>query len=120
MHLTPSQVGYKVEDPDPSKCVRHYLIRPEDLAGTKKALPDFLAEQAAFVNVLQVSVEALQGPVVHRKFAKDPVFEQYYSKRNTISNVNGYDVRISPKPIPSVVCVVWLCTHCSCLMPPPT
>lgn len=109
-----------MEDPDPSKCVRHYLIRPEDLAGTKKALPDFLAEQAAFVNVLQVSVEALQGPVVHRKFAKDPVFEQYYSKRNTISNVNGYDVRISPKPIPSVVCVVWLCTHCSCLMPPPT
>ena len=49
-----TQVGYKVEDPDPSKAVRHYLIRPEDLAGTKKALPDFLAEQVAFTNVLQV------------------------------------------------------------------
>lgn len=38
-------------------------------------------------------MEALQGPLVHRRFAKDPIFEQYYSKRNTIANVNGYDVR---------------------------
>lgn len=113
-------MGYKVEDPDPSKCVRHYLIRPEDLAGTKKALPDFLAEQAAFVNVLQVSVEALQGPVVHRKFPKDPVFEQYYSKRNTISNVNGYDVRVSARLSLSVAvfCVACICLFVSDATPP--
>jgi hypothetical protein len=72
-------VGYKIEDPDPTKCVRHYLIRytpmisalfhselffnvawhhlprrPDDTAGAKKTLPDFLAEQPAFVSVLQV------------------------------------------------------------------
>jgi len=87
-------VGYKVDDPDISKSVRHYLIRPDDTAGAKKTLPDFLAEQPAFTQVLQVTVENIDSQPALRKFNKDAVFEPYYSKRNSIS-VNGYDDQVS-------------------------
>jgi len=88
-------VGYKVDDPDISKSVRHYLIRPDDTAGAKKTLPDFLAEQPAFTQVLQVTVENIDSQPILRKFMKDAVFEPYYSKRNSISSVNGYDDSVS-------------------------
>jgi hypothetical protein len=74
--------------------VRHYLIRPEDTAGTKKTLPDFLSEQGTFNVLLAVATNddeggAEAGP--YRHYQKDRVLEPYYSKRSTVPPLTGYD-----------------------------
>ncbi|KAL6066876.1 Signal transducer and activator of transcription, variant 2 [Balamuthia mandrillaris] len=50
-------VGYRTDDPDSDDCVRHYLVKPEDTAGAKKTLPDFLNTCPAFQYLLQVTNE---------------------------------------------------------------
>jgi hypothetical protein len=74
--------------------LRHYLVRPDD-TGTKKTLPDFLADQSALQLLLQVTLEEGEEgfPVpIYRRFPKDVVLEPYYSKRASLPpNANGYD-----------------------------
>ncbi len=45
---------YKTDDADVQKSVRHYLVQPEDTAGAKKTLPDFLFTCPAFQFLLVV------------------------------------------------------------------
>jgi hypothetical protein len=87
-------IGYKVEDmmsQDPDKRVRHYLVRPDDTAGAKKTLPDFLAECPQFTRVLQLSIEPITGEPRLRSVPKDVVLEYYYSKRDPLQATGGYD-----------------------------
>lgn len=84
-------VGYKIDDSDPDKRVRHYLVRPDDTAGAKKTLPDFLAECTQFNRILQLTIEPVSGEPRLRNFPKDVVLEPYYSKRDALQATNGYD-----------------------------
>eukprot|EP01112_Ceratiomyxa_fruticulosa_P000033 TRINITY_DN0_c7_g1_i1.p1 TRINITY_DN0_c7_g1~~TRINITY_DN0_c7_g1_i1.p1 ORF type:complete len:749 (-),score=149.09 TRINITY_DN0_c7_g1_i1:247-2493(-) len=84
-------VGYKIDDPDPEKRVRHYLVRPDDTAGAKKTLPDFLADCPLFSRILQLTIDSATGEPRLRSFPKDIVLEPYYSKRESIQATNGYD-----------------------------
>jgi len=84
-------VGYKIDDVDPDKRVRHYLVRPDDTAGAKKTLPDFLAECPQFTRILQLTVDPQTGEPRLRNFPKDVVLEPYYSKRDSLTPTNGYD-----------------------------
>jgi len=87
-------VAYRVDDVDPNNRVRHYLIKPDDTAGSKKTLPDFLADQPTFSKLLQVVITNFdQRPVLYTH-QKDTVLDQYYSKRNVVATVNGYDETI--------------------------
>jgi len=83
-------VGYKTDEPDINKSVRHYLIRPED-TGTKKTLPDFLADCSAFLYLLQVTPEIDNGKPKLRKFSRDVALQPYYSKKQSVTNAQGYD-----------------------------
>jgi hypothetical protein len=85
-------VAYKVEDADPKSQVRHYLVRPDDTAASKKTLPDFLADQPAFTYLLQVTFN--NGQTTFHKFLKDSVLETYYSKRSALPPSLGYDDNI--------------------------
>lgn len=80
-------VGYKIDDMH----VRHYLVRPDDTAGAKKTLPDFLAECNQFNRILQLTIEPVTGEPRLRNFPKDVVLEPYYSKRDALQATNGYD-----------------------------
>lgn len=84
-------VGYKIDDTDPKQRVRHYLVRPDDTAGAKKTLPDFLAECNQFNRILQLTIEPHTGEPRLRNFPKDVVLEPYYSKRDALQATNGYD-----------------------------
>ena len=88
-------VAYKVDDStqDLERAIRHYLIKPEDTAGAKKTLPDFLSEHMSFVYLLQVTYDS-NGTPIFKKFSKDYVLEPYYSKRNVLPSVSGYDDRV--------------------------
>lgn len=85
-------VAYKVDDEDPKCQIRHYLVRPDDTAGSKKTLPDFLADQPAFVYLLQVTFN--NGHTTFHKFLKDSVLEVYYSKKSSLPPSLGYDDNI--------------------------
>ncbi len=92
-------VGYKTDDPDIASSVRHYLVRPEDTAGAKKTLPDFLATCPAFQFLLQVTAELEDGKPKLRKFSKDVALQPYYSKKSPLTKAKGYDDEL---PIPSM------------------
>ena len=62
-------IGYVIEDNDPDKRVRHYLVRNEDLFGGKKSLPEFLMECPQFSKFLVVSFE-FNGGAKHRIVGK--------------------------------------------------
>jgi len=84
-------IGYKVDDPDPEKRIRHYLVKADDTAGAKKTLPDFLSECPQFTKILQLTIDVQTGEPRLRNFPKDVVLEPYYSKRETLPATNGYD-----------------------------
>jgi hypothetical protein len=60
--------------------VRHYLIRPEDVYGAKKTLPDFLMECDQFSKFLQVSYDLQGGSARHKIIDKTVVLEPYGAK----------------------------------------
>jgi hypothetical protein len=74
-----------VED-DPYERVKHYLVKPEDIS-SNKSLPDFLREKPQFMYINQL--DPTTGEL--RKFAKDVVLKDYYSKRTARHRPNnGY------------------------------
>jgi len=89
-HAGQFAVAYRI-DGNPNERVRHYLIQPDDTAGNKKTLPDFLSEQAPFCFLLQIGTEDDNGVLVYHKFRKEAVLESYLSKRNTLPPAVGYD-----------------------------
>lgn len=85
-------IGYVIDDSDPEKRVRHYLIRPEDVSPPKKLLPDFLMECPQFSRFLQVSYDLQTGTPKHRTIPKEIVLEPYGAKVPSPEQpVNGYD-----------------------------
>lgn len=70
--------------------VKHYLIRPGDVAPPQRTLADFLGSQTYFVHLLQIipssgPVNALHWRIVH----KDASFGPYYGNKGT--TLDGYD-----------------------------
>jgi len=91
-------VAYRLEDPNPANQIRHYLVRPDDTAGAKKTLPDFLAEQSSLIYLLQVTFNN-EGQPTFRKYFKDAILEPYYSKKSALPPSNGYDDNIQQQYI---------------------
>jgi hypothetical protein len=84
-------VGYVIDEDNPDTRVRHYLIRPEDVYGAKKTLPDFLMESSQF-NKFLVIYDFVSGKPKHRIVEKELVLEQYGAKKPMPEKpVNGYD-----------------------------
>lgn len=84
-------VGYTIDEFDPEKRVRHYLIRPEDVYGARKTLPDFLMENPQFSKFLVIH-DFVSGSPKHRIVDKELVLEQYGAKHVTPDiPPNGYD-----------------------------
>lgn len=73
--------------------VKHYLVGPNDTAGAKKTLPDFVCEHPQFSHILQCSFDSNQRPL----FAKHPkqlVLGQYLSPvhaQDRQANEDGYE-----------------------------
>jgi len=75
-----------VDAEDPYERVKHYLVKPEDIS-SNKSLPDFLREKPQFVLINQL--DPATGEL--RKFGKDSVLKDYYSKRASKHKPNnGY------------------------------
>jgi len=72
-------------DDDPYEKVKHYLVKPEDIS-SNKSLPDFLREKPQFLWLNQL--DPATGEL--RKFTKDSVLKDYYSKRTPKQPSNGY------------------------------
>lgn len=87
-------VAYRIDGPMSGDCVRHYLVQPDDTAGNKKTLPDFLSEQTPFCYLLQIGTENENGVKVYHKFKKENILETYVSKRNSLPPAYGYDSNI--------------------------
>ena len=95
-------LGYRCDD-EPQTPVRHYLIRPNDTNGAKRTLPDFLGEHLTLTKVLQV-VQDRGGPggmnmlsrVRYSRLPKNDAFERYYSKKDDLQHIHGYDDDIRP------------------------
>lgn len=76
-----------------NKQIRHYLVAPNDTAGAKKTLPDFLAERREFAYILQVSFDT-NGRPIFRRYPKDQCFAQYYSPQHNVekpASDDGYE-----------------------------
>jgi len=85
-------IGYVIEDSNPEKRVRHYLIKPEDLFGGKKSLPEFLVECPQFSKFLQVQFDWNSSNPRYRIIDKDSALEPFGVKK-IIQDApkNGYD-----------------------------
>lgn len=86
-------VGYVIEENDPEKRVRHYLIRDEDVH-SKRSLPDFLLANSQFTKFLQFLNDPQTGLLQTRIIQKEVVLDQYQTK-HTDSKLpqdnQGYD-----------------------------
>lgn len=89
-HAGQFAVAYRI-DGNPDERVRHYLVQPDDTAGNKKTLPDFLSEQSAFCFLLSIGTENENGVKVYHKFRKESVLDSYLSKRSALPPAVGYD-----------------------------
>jgi len=91
-HAGSFAIGYVIDEPNPQLRVRHYLIKPEDMFGTAKTLPDFLMESNQFSRFLQVSYDLQTGIARHRIIHKELALEPYDTKTHSLdATVNGYD-----------------------------
>eukprot|EP01114_Cavostelium_apophysatum_P017952 TRINITY_DN5444_c0_g1_i1.p1 TRINITY_DN5444_c0_g1~~TRINITY_DN5444_c0_g1_i1.p1 ORF type:complete len:666 (+),score=179.00 TRINITY_DN5444_c0_g1_i1:88-2085(+) len=70
--------------------VKHYLIKSDDIHGTKKTLADFLRNYAELLCILQIHVEKDSGRRILRKLEKNVALKEFYAKKTEGSN-NGYD-----------------------------
>ncbi|PRP75084.1 hypothetical protein PROFUN_03920 [Planoprotostelium fungivorum] len=84
-------IGYVIDETDPEKRVRHYLITKDDVWAPKKTLPDFLADSPQFQKFLQINYE-ITGLEKHRIVDKELVLETYNAKKQpTDQPSSGYD-----------------------------
>jgi len=88
-HAGQFAVAYRIDEQD--DIVRHYLIQPDDTAGNKKTLPDFLAEQPAFTMLIPIGAENEHGVKVYHKVSKDKALQPYISKKPIPPPAAGYD-----------------------------
>jgi len=68
--------------------INHYLVKHDDIAGPRKALPDFISLCPQFVNLLQLHVGEDGNPVFF-PVAKDIAIQQYLNPRPA-EDVPGY------------------------------
>jgi len=78
-------VGYKHMDQ-----VKHYLVKPEDISGPKKSLPDFLYGCPQFVYILKLSMNGLGKPQL-TSYRKETALESYIQHRGPTDTAAGYD-----------------------------
>jgi hypothetical protein len=84
-------IGYTIDETDPEKRVRHYLVKQEDVHATK-SLPDFLIECSQFSKFLQVTYDVVSGNPKIRIVEKELALEAYGAKRTLPeTSPNGYD-----------------------------
>jgi hypothetical protein len=87
-------ISYKLDDPNPSQCIRHYLVSNADLSGAKKTLPDFLDSHSS-LSYLYQQIVGMDGNFSSRFHPKKAALDPYISKRgNSAENVGDYDERI--------------------------
>eukprot|EP01117_Protostelium_nocturnum_P010857 TRINITY_DN3916_c0_g1_i3.p1 TRINITY_DN3916_c0_g1~~TRINITY_DN3916_c0_g1_i3.p1 ORF type:complete len:582 (+),score=189.80 TRINITY_DN3916_c0_g1_i3:195-1940(+) len=87
-------IGYVINESDPEKRVRHYLIKNEDVWGPKKTLPDFLMESNQFAHFLRISFDLGSGIEKHQIIGKDIVLENQFGivvKKENNAPISGYD-----------------------------
>ena len=77
---TPLQIGVAYIGQDGQR-VRHYLVTPNDIAGAKRSLCDFLAEQDQFSTLLRYGVDPQNGAPVFTPTAKDGALRPFVRAR---------------------------------------
>jgi hypothetical protein len=70
--------------------VKHYLIRPGDVAPPQRTLADFLGSQSYFLNLLQTIPSSDINVLRWRLVAKKNAFGEYYNGSMT-ATLDGYD-----------------------------
>ena len=87
-------IGYKRQDDDVAKSVRHYLVTNDDI-GAKKSLADFIGESAQFKFIAQLTGQLTAEGQPRIKFVqKDLVLEPWYTKKQSLA-VDGYDTALA-------------------------
>jgi len=82
-------IGYRVSG---AQQIKNYLVKPDDITGTKKSLPDFLRVCPQFATILQFTGEFYQNGLPFLKpFPKDLILEPYYSPQQEQFRTKGYD-----------------------------
>jgi len=83
-------IGYKTKDP--SKPVKNYLVKSDDISGTKKSLPDFLRTRSELTHILQyIDMIGSNGYPEFRAFHKNAALKPYYSASKSMLTQDGYD-----------------------------
>jgi len=87
-------ISYKTDNPNPSESIRHYLLSPADLAGTKKSLPDFLFSQKSLVFIYQ-QIVGQNGHTSNKFYRKEEALDPYLNKKpNKVENSGRYDKKL--------------------------
>eukprot|EP01094_Clydonella_sp_ATCC50884_P001611 TRINITY_DN1121_c0_g2_i2.p1 TRINITY_DN1121_c0_g2~~TRINITY_DN1121_c0_g2_i2.p1 ORF type:complete len:530 (+),score=195.36 TRINITY_DN1121_c0_g2_i2:363-1952(+) len=96
-------LAYSTDEGGAEQHVRHYLIRPTDTNGAKRTLPDFLGEHPTLSTTLRAVQERgdaagldLIAGLSYRRVPKDDALSRFYSKKDDLKHVNGYDDDIAP------------------------
>lgn len=87
-------IGYTIEDRDPIKRVRHYLVKPEEVSPPNKTLPHYLMDCPQLTKFL-VIYDFASGNPKHRLIDKELVLEQYGIKKAIpMTSPDGYDDKL--------------------------
>lgn len=71
--------------------VKHYLLKPDDIAGPNKTIADFLRVHDKFLFVVEKRLDfAPQPPLVVARHNKDVVLDEFYTKKN-FTAIAGYE-----------------------------
>lgn len=91
-------MSYLAADKNGNTQVKHYLIKPDDIHGAKKTLPDFLRDYRDFLCILQLLTEKGTENRILQRCIKDTVLADYYSKLQKTPK-NGYeeDIEVTPQ-----------------------
>lgn len=74
--------------------IKHYLVTPEDMGGTKRTLCDFLSIRPQFLYIIRTIVDEQTGLPMFCRQTKKESLEKYYSnkpKNDKNSNDEGYE-----------------------------
>lgn len=75
------------------KRVYHYVVNSDDVFGAKKTLPDFLGNESTLTKLVKVSITN-EYKKKYEIVLKDDVLGEFYSKRSTGMETDGYDRKI--------------------------
>jgi len=74
--------------------VKHYLVKPEDIAGPNKTLADFLRVHEIFMFLVEKKTGFLtEGGIIKGTYPKNQILEEFYSKKN-FTSIDGYEEEV--------------------------